>query len=236
MQHACYSHWLWLALALLPCLGSGCADGPFHQLAAVNPWVWKKWEEDEKFGPTYHRRLTAVRGLRATVRGLNSQQKEQLTNEMAQLVQSDASPVLRGEAIAVLGELATPSAIPVLQGALSDADKDVRIAACRAWGRLSSGESLATLAQVVEKDADVDVRLVALDELGKFQDPEVVQVLGNALDDHDPAVQFRAVQSLKSATGQNYGDSVPGWRDYVQGRQPNPPPAPSFIERITGWF
>ena len=235
MQHFVNCRWLYLCLALLSWIASGCAEGPFG-LAAANPFVRQKWNEDEKRGPTFHRRLAELRSLRSSTHLYEAQQKERIAANMAQLIQTDESSVLRCEAIAVLGEAATPSGGPVLHSALTDSDEDVRIAACHAWGKIRSEEALATLVQVSESEGDVDVRLAAVEELGNFKDPTAVAALGKALDDADPAVQFRAVQSLRSATGMEYGDSIPGWRDYLQGRASSPPPAPSVAQRVKNWF
>ena len=95
---------------------------------------------------------------------------------------------------------------------------------------------MAILGRVVEQDSDIDVRLSALNDLATFKDSAAVQTLGKALDDYDPAIQFRAVQALKTSTGLDYGDSVPAWRDYVQGRQPTPPESPSLVQRLYEWF
>jgi HEAT repeat protein len=235
MDHFVQCRWLYLCFALLAPLGVGCAEGPLG-LAAVNPYLRQKWNEDEKYGPTYHRRLAELRTLRTSTHLYEAQQKERIAENMAQLVQTDESSVLRCEAIGVLGEVATPAVIPVLHAALTDSDEDIRIAACHAWGRIGGEEALGALIQVAEHEGDVDVRLAAVEEIGKFKDPNAVAVLGKALDDSDPAIQFRAVQSLRSATGMEYGDSIPGWRDYVQGRASSPPPAPSLSQRVRNWF
>lgn len=236
MQLPFRSRCLWLGLGLILSVWTGCVDGPFGGLGGVNPWVRKKWAEDEKYGPTYHRRLADLRGLKTSARQLDAQKKDQIASDMAELVQSDPSSVLRSEAVGVLAELDTASAIPALRAALNDEDEDVRIAACRGWGRVGGSESLLVLAQVAQTEGDVDVRLAALEELGKFKEAAAVEALGKALDDSDPAVQVRAVASLKSVTGLDYGDSVPAWRDYVQGRTPSTPRSPSVVERIRDWF
>jgi HEAT repeat protein len=155
---------------------------------------------------------------------------------MAELVQSDPNAMLRSEAVAVLGELGGPTAITALKAAISDNDQEVRIAACRAWSRMHTEEAMDLLAQVVERDADVDVRMCAIAELGTFKDASAVQALGKALDDNDPAVQQRAVAALQQATGRNFGDSVPAWRDFVEGREPPSSATPSIVQRFLPWY
>lgn len=215
---------------------AGCVDGPFGGFASVNPFLQRKWAQDEKFGPTFHRRLADLQGVRATASQLDAQKKEELANSIHQEFSTEPNPVLRAEMVGIFGELATPSTQPALQAAILDPDEDVRIAACRAWAKLGSTAALPVLTELMQRETDVDVRLAAIAELGRFPDRAAVSVLGEALDDNDPAVQHLAVQSLKTATGRDFGESVPAWRDYVQGREPQAPPAPSLVERFSNWF
>ena len=232
---ACFSRLAVLLLLLQCALITGCADGPFGGFASVNPWIKSKWAEDEKFGPTFHRRLADLRALRGSAARLEGAKKEQIASEMARLLVSEQNPVIRSEMTGVLGEIGLPQAAPGLYVAVKDTDKDVRIAACQAWGRIGQA-SVPVLAELIDLESDVDVRLAAIRELGKFQDPVAVAALGKSLDDNDPAVQHLAVQSLKASTGRDLGDSVPAWRDFVQGREPQLPPSPSIVERINRWF
>jgi hypothetical protein len=57
--------------------------------------------------------------------------------------------------------------------------------------------------------------------------------LGEALADTDPAMQYRAVLSLKQITGKDLGDDVHRWQQYVKGELPE---EPSWAERIRRLF
>jgi HEAT repeat protein len=227
------SYLLFSALCLL---ATGCVDGPFGGLPAINPYLQHQWAKDEQFGPTFHRRLADFRGLRESAARLDLMKKELLANDLNRVLVTETNPVLRAEITGVLGELAIPATIEGLQAAVADTDKDVRIAACRAWSKLGPTQAIPVLTQMMDRESDVDVRLAIITELGRFQDQTVTAALGRALDDGDPAIQFLAVQSLKSSTGRDYGDSVPAWRDFVQGREPQPSRAPSLVQRMTSWF
>lgn len=226
----------WFLLSGVVFLCAGCVEGPFGGFPKMNPYLQRKWAEDEKFGPTFHRRLSDLQGVRDSAAQLDPQKKEQLANSISQEFSTETNSVLRAEMVGIFGELATPSVMPALQAAVQDADEDVRIAACHAWTKLGANAALPVLTELMQRETDVDVRLAAIAELGKFQDPNAVSLLGEALDDNDPAVQHLAVQSLKTSTGRDFGESVPAWRDYVQGREPRIPPAPSFVERFYRWF
>jgi HEAT repeat protein len=226
-----------LAVVALLCMtNAGCVDGPFGGFAAINPYIQRQWAEDEKFGPTFHRRFADLRGLKSSARRLEAQKREEIAADMTRLITTETNPVLRAEMVGIMGELGTVSTIPGLQTATSDPDKDVRIAACRAWSSLGPQNALPALTEVLDRETDVDVRLAALGELGQFQDPAAIAVLGKALDDHDPAIQQLAVESLKTATGRDYGNNVPAWRDFVQGQEPQLPKAPSLVKRLKNWF
>lgn len=215
---------------------AGCVEGPFGGMGRLNPLLRKKWEEDERFGPTFHRRLADLQGVRSSAAWLAPEKKQEIANDMARLFAAETNPVLRTEMVGILGELGIPSAFETMRLAVADADEDVRIAACHAWGKLGANEAVPVLKELMEREADVDVRLAAIGELGHYPEQGALEILGQALDDNDPAVQYLAVQSLKTSTGRDFGDSVPAWREFVQGREPQAPPAPSIVERITHWF
>lgn len=214
----------------------GCSGGPFAELAGLNPWIWKKWEEDERYGPTFHRRLAELKSLQANASRLSPDERQGFAQQLVELVQNDPHPFLRAEAVKAMAKLSTPAVLPGLRAAAADTDPLVRAAACRAWGGVGDAEALHVLGDLATRDADVDVRVAATGELGRFRDQAAVQALGLVLNDNDPAVQYQAVKSLKSATGRDLGDSVAVWRDYVAGRAPLPERSPSLVERFRSLF
>ena len=60
--------------------------------------------------------------------------------------------------------------------------------------------------------------------------------LGAALEDRDPAMQYRAVQSLQAVTGQNFGNDVERWQQYVRGEVPKSREPTSLAERFRNVF
>jgi HEAT repeat protein len=146
--------------------------------------------------------------------------------------------LFRAAIVESLGALAARSGVEGLNLALQDDDPDVRVAACEAWGRHGGPEALHALASTLNGDTDLDVRQAATRGLGELGDPAGIQTLGVALEDPDPALQWRAVQSLEAITGRDFGDSVPACREFVQ----NPPPGsvqpqhPSLVKRLRRLF
>ena len=69
--------------------------------------------------------------------------------------------------------------------------------------------------------------------LGQSHDQIAVIALGGALEDKDPAMQYRAVMSLRQVTGQGLGNDVNKWREYAKTSKLHPAkPEPSLAERI----
>jgi hypothetical protein len=219
---------LWLTLSVV----SGCADGPFPELAAWNPYYRQQWQQDEQRGPTFHRRMAELQDLQRRATSLGAAEQERFIGQLTDIVRNDPQPVLRIEAIKTLAKFPSPSILPGIRLATTDEDAKVRIAACKAWGRHGGPEALQTLAEVVRRDGDLDARIAATTELGRFREPAAIEALGVALSENDAALQYQAVQSLKSSTGLDYGDSVPAWRDYLAGRTPTPEPPPSLVQRF----
>jgi hypothetical protein len=59
--------------------------------------------------------------------------------------------------------------------------------------------------------------------------------LAAALEEGDPAMQFRAVQSLRSVSGRDFGNDANAWREFANGGNPQPAPS-SLVQRWLDWF
>ena len=209
----------------------GCVDGPFYRM-----WYRKQWEEDEKFGPTFYTRLEELQAARKQARSLSEPDQARLASQLTAALPNERSVAYRTEVVRTLGAFSCPAAAEGLRVAMQDADASVRVIACQAWGQRADQESLQALAETLGTDNDVDVRKAAARELAQFKDPAAVRALGVALDDSDPALQHRVVQSLRSVTGKDFGDSVPAWRQFVRGDQIHPDTQPTLAEKLRGLF
>lgn len=220
-----------LGSCLAACCVYGCAGTPIHSL-----WYRSQWEEDEKHGRTFHTRLEELSSLRDGAEQLNEAEQARVAQQLNQALAGDPSPLYRVEVVRVLGTLSTPVASEGLRRAIQDDDASVRIAACHAWADRGDREALQVLGEVVGGDTDLDVRMAATRGLANFNDPAAVRALGLALDDADPALQYRAVQSLKEVTGEDFGNSVPDWRRFVRGEPVRPSETPSIAETLRNLF
>lgn len=234
MQFPRISLTLLAALPAAAALLAGCQDGPIPENRVLNPWVREQWAEDEKFGPTYYKRMEELAAIRGRGASLPESERERLAQEIFDVFREEPSSAMRSELARTLAYLPCPAAQSGLGAALVDDDSDVRIAACQGLGRLRNEESLALLAKTVESDEQLDVRMAAVRGLGSYQDPAALAALGVALEDANPAIQKAAIDSLAASTGRDYGNSVPAWKEYLAGGNPTKPPGPTLAERI-GW-
>jgi hypothetical protein len=210
---------------------SGCADSGFRRLR-----YGREWREDEEYGATFHTRLEELTSLQENADDLSPEEQARTAHQLLQALAADPSPLYRRQVVYTLAALQTPAATEGLSRAIQDEDPSVRIAACEAWAGRGGDESLRVLSGVVGNDADLDVRISAARELANFKDPAAVRALGVALDDPDPALQHRAVQSLKSVTGEDFGNSVPAWRQFVRGEPVPRSDEPSIADRLRDLF
>ena len=226
-----------ICAALAALFVAGCAGEPLWlNFISINPSVRRKWEEDELYSPTYYARRDELQALRRSVAQMPQPQQEEMARALADLLRREPNTLLRREAVLTIGHLATPAAIPALQSALTDDDPDVRIAACAAWRRRGGPEAAGALASVIGSDQDLDVRIAAAAELSHFRGQVAMDALAVAIEDPDPALQYRAVLSLQEVSDRDYGQSVYAWREFLHGNQPPLPETPSLVERMTSWF
>ncbi len=227
----------YLLLLLVPCaILAGCADGPIPYLVALNPKMRQQWEADEMYQPTLHRQLTEMTALRDSASSLSAAQQRHWSEEMQYILETHDNPLLRAAAVDTLAVFAVPESNEGLRIALHDSDSSVRRTACRAWGKRNDQEAVRQLSETLGSDADIEVRIAAARELGHFRDPIAYQALGLALDDKDPALQYRAVESLKRASGKDYGNNLKAWQTFAQGQDPGPEYVPSLAERVRRIF
>ena len=107
----------------------------------------------------------------------------------------------RAAAARILGELgpAAKEAVPDLQAALGDADKDVRRCAARSLGDIgkASKPAVAALGRTL-KDADAQVRQASAYALGRIGDPAAKPYLEAAKKDTNEGVKHAAKDALKA--------------------------------------
>jgi hypothetical protein len=215
----------------------GCGERPFADYGIVDPWSRKSWKEDEQYGPTYYTKRDELRSKRKSMRWMAPGDQERVAAELAERLKDEPHPVLRSEILRTLALAKSDIAMEALRSATNDTDPDVRVVACEALGQRADQPARQALAQVLGSDTDADVRLAATRELGRFkEDREAMQALRLALDENNPALQFRAVESLKNMTGKDYGSDLIAWKEFVDGGNPPEPPPASIAERLKNLY
>jgi HEAT repeat protein len=162
-------------------------------------------------------------------------EQEKVAADLARRIQREKDPLIRQQIIRTLASYPTPMSGAVLEAALGDEHADVRIAACHAWGQRKGDEAVKQLTRVISSDTNIDVRLAATRALGETRESAAIAPLAEALVDADPAMQYRAVESLKNVTGEDYGNDVNAWRQYAQSGKATAAPV-SIAERMRKLF
>ena len=200
---------------LIPMGLSGCAEGPFWKMGAYLPWVQAKWQAEEQIAETIHAKKKNLRALASSARSFSNAQKEQAIVQLTQVVQNERILQLRVEAAHVLGELDTQSAEVLLQELMKDSDAEVRIAAVKSLAKRRTETAGKELIRVLGSDTDKDVRSATIRGLANFPGRQTIQALTIVLDEHEPALQYRAMDTLAQITSEKIGPSVPKWKEYL---------------------
>lgn len=190
----------------------GCASG--------KPWTpfqdpKQAAREREKYGPTADERIKQFTADAKQARAGSTHEQHEFTQKLVAALLEEHDPRVRAEILEIAAGFATAPATAICKGALEDPDERVRMAACSAWGKRGGPEAVQLLAARYQSDAEFDVRLRALRELGTLGDKQAIPVLARALEDSDPAVQYRAVAALKQVSGRDLGDDVNKWREWA---------------------
>jgi HEAT repeat protein len=186
--------------------------------------------------PSPAERLTALESIREKAAWANPADKQQLAAELAASYGEEDDPAIRAEIVRSAAGYRAESTLGMLREAMVDPSADVRIAACGVSGQWGDAESLKLLSGALAGDLDHDVRLAAVTALGESGDTAAVAALGQALDDRDPAMQYRAVQSLRKITKADLDNDVGQWRQYVRGELPATSEPVSVVERFWRLF
>jgi HEAT repeat protein len=219
-----------VALGLLTIVPTGCADMP--------AWVpFQGPRSDVLPGVvTPAEKISQLRKLSDDAGKSDQPTKHKVVEQLVTSIRTETDPLIRVEIIRTLGNYPDPAADQVLTSALSDPDSDVRITACDSWGKRGDVQAAALLTPLLASDVNRDVRLAAARALGKVKNQQAIDALGDVLTDSDPAMQYRAVLSLREITGQDLGSNVDHWRQYVKDGQAKPAQPASMADRFKRMF
>jgi HEAT repeat protein len=180
-------------------------------------------------------RMAELKELANRAQQSDANAQERVSAELAKEIQQQQDPALRKQILRTLSAYPTATATAMMTAGLSDNDEDVRTACCEAWGRRGGAEAVVQLTKAMTSDTSVDVRLAAARALGETKDQAAVAPLAEALADADPAMQHRAIESLKRVSGRDFGGDIAAWREFAKtGHGENR--EPSLAERLKRLF
>jgi hypothetical protein len=207
------SQYFYLALLLaFGLLSSGCAGG---WLANHVPWGQKK--EPEVPGiKTADQRIAELKVLAEKAPEKPAAEQQRISEKLARQIEKEQDPLVREQIVSTLAVYPTPLAAKVLQAALNDPESNVRIMACKAWGTRGGQEAVEPLSSALNSDSNIDVKLAAARALGKIKDPAALPPLADLLAESDPAIQHRAIESMKTISGRDFGADVNAWRQFAK--------------------
>ncbi len=177
------------------------------------PWLWEEPDVVPGVVPPGER-VAELRKLREEAGSASAAQREQVAARLAGQITEETDAALRAEIVRTLAGYPTDQGKRVLRNAMDDVDRQVRMAACEAWGQIPDPEAVRLLGEALQNDSDIDVRLAAAKALGRTSDPGAAAALAPALADTDPAMQYRATLSLRQVTGKNFS-TIAAWRQYL---------------------
>ena len=189
-------------------------------LTGCASWTpWKRREkaakDQEKYGFTADTRIKKLAERSKAVKSESANSQMEFTQDLVRMMLEEHDPRVRGKILETAAEYDTAAATAICTGAMQDPNEAVRIRACDVWAKRGGAEAVQLLATRFQTDADLDVRLRALKMLGELKDKQAIPVLARALEDADPAVQYRAVASLKQVSGRDLGNDVNAWREWA---------------------
>ena len=198
---------------------SGCATWAPSSMWPSSVWPGssgsKTATKADPYGPTANQRMEKLTADAKTAKAGAPETHEAFTRQLVERLLSEHDPRVRCRIVDITSDFNTSTAIAICTGALQDPDERVRMAACSAWGRRGGPEAIDLLAARYQNDPELDVRLRAIRALGELRDAAAVPVLAKALEDGDPAVQYRAVAALKQVSGRDLGNDVNRWREWA---------------------
>jgi hypothetical protein len=231
----------WLLFVYFVALISAAAGCTGPGLFDRQSWIFGKDPPDDpallaRIGPTPAQRIALVRSMREKMK--NAAEAETTAAELATRIQTETDAAVRVEIAKALGDAGTRSGNAVLRAGLGyprpDPDAEVRAAICQSWGRIGGDEAREMLAAALANDTDSDVRVEAAKSLGAFEDGANMKTLAIALEDSSIAVQYAAMQSMKTVSGQDFGDNAKAWREYAQ-RGTTSEETPSIASKLWPW-
>ena len=202
-----------LRFSFVPVLGVACVLCGCQSF--TNPFAGPPPAYKSNYGLTPREKIERLEQLAIRLPSKSPSEQQALVKELTTTLTQEPDPLIRKALVSAIGALSDPYSNPTLHAALDDPSSHVRKAACYAWAKRPSEAATNALVGVLQTDEDADVRIAAVWALGQIRSPLALQQLGTALDSTDPALQMAAMRSLRAVTGQDLGNDVNQWHQYL---------------------
>lgn len=204
-----------LCLTLATAGGTGCATT--QERKWYDPFAL--FQKDEP-GPKIRTAADYIKDLKKLADEqapkMSPEEQERASTELARRLTEEDDTLIRAQILRTMAVLPTSTARAMLSAGLQDQDPDVRVACCEALAHRRGDDALQLLCETVNSDTNEDVRLAAARGLGKLGDQRGIPALAPLLDEENPAMRYRAIQSLEAISGRKY-DTLDEWRTFAQG-------------------
>ncbi len=157
----------------------------------------------------------------------------------------DGNQHVYGQVAWALGEICDDRAVIPLIQALANELPAVRMNAAQALGNIGNADAVEPLIKLLQREPNADVQIMAIQAMGTLKDPRSVDPLIKALNDADYYVrlnaelsleligntaiapliaalktsrfhqQTRTVWALEEITGQNFGNEIAAWEQWI---------------------
>lgn len=195
----------------------------------------KEWKADEAFGVTDHERRVQLSELAETIDRLPEDRQQFWSGHLEKMIENDDNAEMRRLAVRAAGRVQSPNALTLIEKGLDDDSFKVRMEACQALGARDNEEVTRMLVATVGTETNQDVKHAAMKALAKRSTPAAVDSLRLALADRNPATRDLAMESLRGATGKDYGDDPEVWIAALDGNPVEERPT-RFAERLRDIF
>ncbi len=222
-------HGAWLMM--LAWSAAGCSIAPYS--------VWPYWpfEPPERTTlATPAKRISRLESIAENASRASLEERQRMAGELLNQIRTEQDAAVRTQIVRTMATLDCPAVQPALREGLRDPAVTVRVACCDALGHQAGPDAVEPLSRALSYETEIDVKLAAARALSRCRDPRAVGALGAALESSDPALQYRAMQSLKTLTGEDFGNDASAWRQYVQTGPTLAQPPPSLADRARRLF
>lgn len=160
--------------------------------------------------------MREIKELGENAKKVPPEKQQEYAETLALIAREESDPLIRRQAVLSIAHFPTQTSAETLQRAMSDSDREVRLAACFGWYTYGGDEAAPALIELLGKESDPDIRMEAIELLGKMKDKRAIPAFAAPLSENNPALQHFTVLALQEITGARETDPR-FWLAYCRG-------------------